>query len=477
VIIFNCNVLYSLKEDAAISEEKRWLEILLFRCKVLVTLSVCCFYSNFLSVAAGQGWQPVGDGFNWEVRCLYSDTIDNLLYCGGGFKSSGALKVRGISKWIGLKWDSLQSGFDDFGTGNPQPTHSIIRYENKIYVLGVFSTAGGIPSPGLARWNGASWDTLQCFQNISGGRSNILNGELYIYGNFTNICGQQCRYIAKFDGTNWTGIDYGIDTTFGLIGSYEIFQGEPYIAGNLLPIKDIFKWDGTQAVQLGQGILGGISFINDITIYQNELYVAGYFWQSDGNAGDNIMKWNGTSWTSIGGGLNNQVNDLKVYGGYLYAVGAFDHAGGIPASRLARWDGISWSAIGPEVFDNAINCIEFYNNELYVAGGFWHVDTLTVNRIAKYTGPLSISDFTKTFFDFNLSSNPAGSIINVNFSHALTKEGILIATDVTGREHLKVFIPKQTLRKEIDIAELSSGIYFLTLVNESGSLTRKMVKE
>ncbi len=454
---------------------KQLIKNLSSRSSVLVTLSVCWFYFNFLTGAVGQSWQSVGDGFNWEVRCLYTDTIANLLYCGGGFKSSGALKVRGIAKWNGLQWDSLQSGIDDFHNSNPQPVHSIIQYENKIYVLGVFSTAGGIPSPGLARWNGANWDTLPCFPNNTGGWSNVINGSLYIYGYLTDICGQQCGLIAKYNGVNWTGIDYGTDTTFGLVDSYEIFQGDTYVAGNLLPIRDIFMWDGTQEVQLAQGIFGGGSFIDDIVIYQNELYVAGRFWQSDGNAGDNIMKWNGTNWSGVGGGLNNQVNDLKVYGGYLYAVGGFDHAGGIPASEIARWDGTSWSAIGPEVFDNVIESIEFYNNELYVAGGFWHVDTLTVNRIAKYTGSLTTRDFTKPSLGFYLTPNVSNSFITVSFSSALMEEAVLTATDAQGREQFRVLLPKQTMRKELDIAELAAGVYFVTVENERGNAVQKLV--
>ncbi len=73
--------------------------------------------------------------------------------------------------------------------------------------------------------------------------------------------------------------------------------------------------------------------------------------------------------------------------------------------------------------------------------------------------------------------NEGSSVITLFFSSSFVDDGILIATDAGGKEHFKVFIPKHTMRKEIDIAELSSGIYFLTLVTETGSVTRKFVKQ
>lgn len=455
---------------------KQSIRNLLFNIKFILLngVPIVLAFVSFRGVC--QYWQPVGAGFDSEVRSLFADTVDNLLYCGGSFKSSGTLRVRGIAKWNGANWDSLKSGFDDYNSSFPNPVNSIVRFQNKIYVGGGFSTAGGIQSKYLARWNGTDWDTLSCFSNRTLVYLRLLNNELLATSTFTSVCGQQCGLMALYDGANWTGLDYGTDTTFGLIDSYEIYQGNIYVAGNLLPIRDVFMWDGTQAVQLGAGIFGGGSNMNALAVYQNELYLAGNFWQADGNVGDNIMKWDGTSWSQVGGGLNQHVWALKVYGGYLYAVGSFNYAGNIPASCIARWDGTSWSALGPEIFDNGISCIEFYNNELYVGGGFWHIDTLTVNRIAKYTGPLSISDFSKPAFSFQLSPNPATSLLGISFSSS-TGDAMLIATDAAGREQFRIFIPRQTIRKELDISELASDIYFITLESESGSVTKKFVKE
>ena len=137
----------------------------LFRDSILSLVIALCFCNSFEAIS--QNWQPVGEGFDFEVRCLYTDTVDNLLYCGGSFKSCGPMRARGIATWNGVNWDSLQSGFDDYNISFPNPINAIVRYENKIYVGGSFSTAGGISSQYLARWNGSDWDSLQCFPNTS----------------------------------------------------------------------------------------------------------------------------------------------------------------------------------------------------------------------------------------------------------------------------------------------------------------------
>ncbi|MBK6679912.1 MAG: hypothetical protein IPG53_07720 [Ignavibacteriales bacterium] len=59
-----------------------------------------------------------------------------------------------------------------------------------------------------------------------------------------------------------------------------------------------------------------------------------------------IAKWNGTSWSTVGAGVNGSVYTLKMDGSNLYAGGQFTSAGGVNASNIAKWNGTSWSALG-----------------------------------------------------------------------------------------------------------------------------------
>jgi hypothetical protein len=57
----------------------------------------------------------------------------------------------------------------------------------------------------------------------------------------------------------------------------------------------------------------------------------------------------------------------------LYAGGIFTTAGGGTANRIARWDGSSWSALGSGM-DNSVNALTEYDDglgpALYAGGGF-----------------------------------------------------------------------------------------------------------
>src|SRR5258705_538185 len=65
-----------------------------------------------------------------------------------------------------------------------------------------------------------------------------------------------------------------------------------------------------------------------------------------GSAANSIAKWDGSSWSALGSGLNGYAQALAVSGSDLYAGGNFTTAGGIAAKNIAKWDGSSWSALG-----------------------------------------------------------------------------------------------------------------------------------
>src|SRR5690606_2012417 len=82
------------------------------------------------------------------------------------------------------------------------------------------------------------------------------------------------------------------------------------------------------------------------------LYAGGYFTTVGGITANNIARWDGSSWSPLGSGMNNSVYALTVFddgsgtGPALYAGGAFTTAGGVTVNRIAKWDGSSWSPLG-----------------------------------------------------------------------------------------------------------------------------------
>jgi hypothetical protein len=82
---------------------------------------------------------------------------------------------------------------------------------------------------------------------------------------------------------------------------------------------------------------------------------------------NNIVAWDGTSWHSLGSGINNYVYAVAVFNNDLIAAGWFWAAGGMSANRIARWDGKNWHALGTGI-NGYVNALTVSNNEL-IAGG------------------------------------------------------------------------------------------------------------
>ena len=146
--------------------------------------------------------------------------------------------------------------------------------------------------------------------------------------------------------------------------------------------------------------------IETMITYNGNLIVAGVFNNIGGVPAANIASWNGTSWSPLGAGTDSKISNygyyqgvyaLAVYNGALYAAGSFDTAGGQPTSRIAKWDGTSWTTLGTGIngyihygpFDSIspqVTAMAVYNGELYVGGQFTGAGNVVTNDIIKWNG-------------------------------------------------------------------------------------------
>jgi hypothetical protein len=457
--------------------------------------------------AKAQHWQPLGAGFNFQTRILYADTVDNYLYVAGTFYMVDNKLIKGITRWNGTQWDSLGVGIDGLDSLNfaPQNTLAITRFQSKLYLGGAFRSLGNKPAKCIGTWDGTQWDTLsvQPFtSNISSAVSafEVIDNELYVGGVFETVAGAPCKSLFKWDGATITpmSLPSNLDGA-AYVNAICKYNGEIYVGGGfstlLYPndtIQDIIRNNNGNWKSVGGGLKGALAGIESMVVYNNELYIAGSFSVSEGNVGNYIQKWNGTTWSDVGGGVtgigggNGQIHKLIVHDNKLYAMGVFSYAGGIPAEYIATWDGTNWCALGGN-FDNVVGAGCFYNDTLCVGGGFWTIDGDSVNYIAKWIGgnytaacgnTTGIDETVIEKKELNMYPNPATNQIKIEFEP--TREECLIAIkNVLGEtvysETVKNAMGKQA--KSIDVSGFSNGVYFLQVQGGQNLFSKKFIKD
>jgi trimeric autotransporter adhesin len=170
--------------------------------------------------------------------------------------------------------------------------------------------------------------------------------------------------------------DLALDTSSGILYAAGSFPA----TGNVTPC--IARRIGTTWDSLGSGMNGDVM---SVIMFNGALYAGGYFTTAGGVAANYIARWDGTSWSPFGSGMDGAVFAFAVHNNELYAAGNFTTAGGIPASRIAKWDGFNWSPLGAGC-DALVWTLVSYNGNLYAGGSFTNAGGLPANHIAKWDG-------------------------------------------------------------------------------------------
>jgi len=199
-------------------------------------------------------------------------------------------------------------------------------------------------------------------------------------------------------------------------------------------------------------------------MHNGELYAGGLFTTAGGNPALNIAKWNGSSWSALGPGLEGQVYDLISYNGNLYAGGAGFWMGE-RNFYIAKWNGSSWSTTGLDV-DDYVNKFYVFNNELYVGGAFLNAEGIPVKHVAKFSDITGIQK--KTFNNtINIYPNPTSGKFTVE------RKGELTICNLLGEEILSKKLTSS--KSEIDLSNQPKGIYIVKVRDNGNNYTIKIL--
>lgn len=188
-------------------------------------------------------------------------------------------------------------------------------------------------------------------------------------------------------GDGWQD-GFGLPGANGAVRAIAVNGTDIYLAGDFTLIGDlaanrIVKWNGTTWSTLGTGLNGNVYAV---AVSGSNVYAGGEFTEAGGATALRIARWNGSNWSALGAGINNGiVFAVAVISTNVYAGGSFTNGGGSGGDYAVRWNGTSWNAMNFGV-DNTVRAFAVSGTNLYAGGDFEIGDFGYLNGIARWTG-------------------------------------------------------------------------------------------
>jgi len=304
---------------------------------------------NNLAAWDGSNWNTYGgSSTNGRVNAI-AVANNGDVYIGGAFTEVKGIAANYIARYDGSNWYPLNSG-----TNGPVAVIEIDS-NDEVYVGGAYLTAGGISANNIAKWNG-NWSALNDVSTNMAGTNNEVrsiaidsNNKVYVGGNFSEAGGNTALRVATWDGSNWRTLSNG---TGGFVEALAVTDNYVFAAGNFTTADNLkvnritrFNLSTLQWEKLENGLSKNVKTL----IFQDDyLYVGGAFDNAlnsnpTGNIiVNNVVRWSDVSgWEALGNGTNvgvdDLVNSLVFYNDGLSAGGNFKQAGEVDANSIACW--------------------------------------------------------------------------------------------------------------------------------------------
>lgn len=340
-------------------------------------------------------WFALGSGMDRGVSALA--VAGTNLYAGGYFIAANGGATNRLARWNGSGWSPLGSGVDN-------SVWALDAAGTNVYAGGRFTTAeaGGtnLPVNRVARWDGIRWSALGRGLNDDVWALARSGNDLYAGGSFTlatngGSATVAVNRVARWNGTNWSALESGLDyVVFAIaIDGTNLYAGGLFTwatnSGNAVLVNGVAQWNGQRWSALGAGVSYGVSAL---AAKGGEVYAGGSFTTAGGSPASHVARWDGTRWKPLGGGLNGATRALAINGTNVYAAGDFTAATNndgvpLPANRLARWNGTSWSALGTGL-NNTVSALALSGREMFAGGDF----TMTGGQVSAWVARAYLPD-------------------------------------------------------------------------------------
>ncbi|MFI4916575.1 MAG: GC-type dockerin domain-anchored protein [Phycisphaerales bacterium JB060] len=359
----------------------------------------------------GSNWSGVGEGCALVPnRLVVHNPGTGPVLVAGGHVSGASGPVDSMCAWDGVQWKSLDAQTDS-------GVRAMAVYDDgageKLFVGGRFPTAADRYSAALTVWDGVDWAPLDSPGLHAGLDDDALAAatfddgtgpKLFVGGQFEHAGGERVNYAARWDGARWTALDGGLDGSVLSLAVFDDGAGPALYAGGWFrnaggrPARGVARWDGRAWSPVGAGDPPGLDgAVRALAVYDDgrgpALYAGGDFQTADGRSVKHVARWDGTSWTAVGGGAPEPVRSLHVFdagkGPVLYAGGDVQQLPGWRFNGLRRWDGRDWRAL-PWLVSGTVDAMATYDDgrgsAMYLVGGFDVSGVPGTRNIARWDG-------------------------------------------------------------------------------------------
>lgn len=338
------------------------------------------------------------NGFAWAQIASSSRVVNSLtfdasgkLYAAGDFLSLGGSYARNLAVWDKRVWSPvLINGIDH------PPSSCGVNGKGTFFIGGRYTTAFGMPADSaVIAWDGKNWTILP-----AGPVHWPLCMAFDAAGNLYTADGLNDYVIGKWDGQKWTSVGGKTSRIFSMAldASGNLYAGGDFSSigagsGGECAAANIAKWNGTSWSALGGGF--GYAVRKILVLPSGEVIASGYYSETD-SAGY-IKKWDGASWRTLGRFFRSGRSpyckaDCMVadQSGNVYLAGIFDTINGVPCHNIASWNGNKWTSLNNEtlrssleiIYDMAIDSL----GSIYVIGKFSTAGSVSAMNIARWDG-------------------------------------------------------------------------------------------
>jgi hypothetical protein len=229
------------------------------------------------------------------------------IYAAGTYYIGNAYGSPFFTHWDGSAWNSMlafpaDTTFFAMPLSDPVAYDAIALQGNNVYlggnIMGFTQFAPDIFDPStncqnIIRFDGTYGYIMGTGLNKTNVAMAVLGSTVFAAGTFTTAGGLPTNQIAKWDGAAWSGVGGGVlgsGTVFALatMGN-NLYAGGSFTNMGGVPASRIAKWDGTTWSALGSGVSGSVQSL--VAIGSN-LYVGGSFRSAGNKNANDIARWN-----------------------------------------------------------------------------------------------------------------------------------------------------------------------------------------